>query len=90
MSVASAAFIEGVVAGAKAALEGPDACRRLLDAYWLRHSGYVVLPGQTEVRRRTLQEWHEDTDALVQKMTGHNRLPDETPEMRRASFHAEI
>lgn len=87
--MSSVAYIEGLMAGAKAARSGPDAVRRVLDAYWLRYSGYVLLPGQTEIRRRTLQEWQEETDPLIQQMTGHNRLEHEPPELRRAQMHVE-
>lgn len=71
-------YIRGFEAGMRAMAQGPyrgvlEAIHSL-DRYWLEHRGFVLLPGETEIRRRDFAEWQVVRDEIIQRATGHNIL----------------
>jgi hypothetical protein len=72
--VSTADYLRGFLEGAKASRQGTTAIEKALDRYWLYYSGYVLLPGEGTIRRKTMTEWQEIRGEFVQQIIGHNRL----------------
>lgn len=76
--MSTAAYIRGFEAGMRAMAQGSYKgvieAKNALDRYWLENRGYVLLPGETEIRRRDFAEWQTVRDEIIQRATGHNLL----------------
>jgi hypothetical protein len=68
----TAQWLNGFEAGVRAERRG--LITDTLMHQWIRWGGYIMVPGQAEVRRWPLDEWQEWVDGFVQKATGHNRV----------------
>jgi hypothetical protein len=72
--MSTADYLRGFLDGAKISRQGAAAIEKALDRYWLAYSGYVLLPGEGTIRRKSMTEWQEIRSDYVQQITGHNRL----------------